>query len=112
VTLCGVTIKNESLKSLAGRIVASLHWTGVIESEWRWNGSADEIHFIETNPRFPAWTYLTTIAGANAPSLLVRRLMGQKVEVPDHGIGVGFIRIDYDVPVMLNDIMDTSARTP
>jgi carbamoyl-phosphate synthase large subunit len=62
-----VTIHDDELLEVSRRIVTNLGWRGGCEVELL-RGSADgRLYLIEVNPRFPAWVYLASHAGANLP---------------------------------------------
>jgi carbamoyl-phosphate synthase large subunit len=74
-----VSIINEGLNELAGRIVASLAWPGAMEVEAIKAKKDGTFYLIELNPRFPAWIYLAKAAGLNLPHLYLQLALGQEI---------------------------------
>jgi carbamoyl-phosphate synthase large subunit len=75
-----VTVHEPAVHEAAERLVRGLRWRGGCEIELL-RARDGRIDLIEVNPRFPAWIYLTTAAGANLPLGLLRMALGEK-QVP------------------------------
>lgn len=71
-----VTVHDSAVLETAERVVRGLRWRGGCEIELLREPSG-RVHLVEVNPRFPAWIYLTTAAGANLPHGLLRLALGQ-----------------------------------
>ena len=96
----GVTVANPALLSLARQVIGALQWRGPMEVEVLAERGRDggEMYVIEVNPRFPAWVYLTAVAGQNLPSMCARRALGlpaARATTP-YEAGRMFVRISID----------------
>lgn len=97
----GVTVANPQLVALAESIIGALRWRGPLEVEVIASGRgerAEDLHVIEINPRFPAWSYLTAAAGQNLPWLCARLALGLPVPrtLAPYQAGRMFVRIALD----------------
>ncbi len=97
----GVTVGSPALLALAAAVVKTLKWRGPLEVEViaaKGDMTADALHVIEINPRFPAWCYLTAAAGQNLPAACARLAAGEPLAVPlpDYHTGQMFVRISLD----------------
>lgn len=77
----GVTVDHPGVLAAARRFVAATRWRGAFELECIVRD--DEVFLIEINPRFPAWVYFATAVGVNLPAMLVRRALGEVVDIDD-----------------------------
>ncbi|TAD99467.1 MAG: ATP-grasp domain-containing protein [Bacteroidetes bacterium] len=99
----GITIDDDELTDLTQKFVEKSHWKGGFELEIIRNGNG-EYYLLEINPRFPAWSYLTTGAGQNQAALLVNMAMGLPYEpFTSYEVGKMFIRFSEDMVVDLQD---------
>jgi carbamoyl-phosphate synthase large subunit len=72
-----VTVHEPAVIDTAERVVRGLRWRGPCEIELL-KTREGRVELVEVNPRFPAWIYLTTAAGANLPLGLLRLALGRK----------------------------------
>jgi carbamoyl-phosphate synthase large subunit len=72
-----VTVHDASVLETAERIVRGLAWRGGCEIELL-RDRRGRVEVVEVNPRFPAWIYLATAAGANLPLGLLRFALGHE----------------------------------
>jgi carbamoyl-phosphate synthase large subunit len=72
-----VTVHEPAILETAERVVRGLCWNGGCEIELL-RARDGKVELVEVNPRFPAWIYLTTAAGANLPLGLLRLALGRK----------------------------------
>jgi len=89
----GRTVKDERLLDFARGILALLPLTprGNIQCI----DSGEEIALIEVNPKFPASLPFTVAAGVNAPLLLVKMHLGEKVEPMLGNFTAGLVMLRY-----------------
>jgi carbamoyl-phosphate synthase large subunit len=80
-----VTVHDDELLDVAARAVEELGWRGGLELELLRETRSRELFLIEINPRFPAWVYLATRAGANLPLGLLRLALDEPL--PDYASG-------------------------
>lgn len=94
----GVTIQHPAMLRATDRFMEQYRWRGPMELECMVDG--DTVYLVEINPRFPAWTYLSTGVGVNLPARMVRRALG--LPDPDGGshdydAGKLFVRYTYEL---------------
>lgn len=94
----GVTIQHPAMLRATDRFMEQYRWKGPMELECMVDG--DTVYLVEINPRFPAWTYLSTGVGVNLPARMVRRALG----LPEPGgpsaaydAGKLFVRYTYEL---------------
>lgn len=88
----GVSMVDEQLERLAGKLVEALEWQGPFEAEVlkTYDG---QLLLIEMNPRFPSWIYLSHGVGRNLPRALLHLMAGEPLaKFPPLKPGVMFIR--------------------
>lgn len=91
-----VTIRNEALTRTARQFAEYTKWRGPFELECI--ATPEEIHVIEINPRFPAWTYFATACGVNLPSALLSLVQGKKtVAMPEPAVGKLLVRYTEEI---------------
>ena len=99
-----VTIHDPDMTDAARRVVSALRWRGGCEVELL-REKGGKIHLIEVNPRFPAWVYLATAAGANLPyGLLQLALQGVVGVIDDYRAGVFYVRHAAETTGTLDEI--------
>ena len=99
-----VTIHDPDMIEAARRVVSALQWRGGCEVELL-REKGGKIHLIEVNPRFPAWVYLATAAGANLPNgLLQLAIHGFTSRVDNYRAGVFYVRHAAETTGTLEDI--------
>jgi carbamoyl-phosphate synthase large subunit len=97
----GITIEDNSLLDLAGKIISQTKWRGGMELELI-RSADNKLYLIEINPRIPAWVYLAVGAGQNIPEALLKLTMGLEVRpFTSYEVGKMFIRYSYDMIVDL-----------
>jgi carbamoyl-phosphate synthase large subunit len=109
-----VTVHDHELIAAATRVVAALGWRGGCEVEMLRRALDRKLFLIEVNPRFPAWVYLATAAGANLPLALVRLAQGRPWPSFDgYRAGVFYVRHAAEAVGELADIeaLMTHGRT-
>lgn len=105
----GVTIEDADLVVLAERFATATKWKGGFELEII-KSKESRFYIIEINPRFPAWVYLTAVAGQNQPAALVKMSMGEYVApLTEYAAGKMFVRYSWDGIVDIADFQQFSA---
>ncbi len=105
----GVTLEDSKLIKLANDFIKATSWRGGFEMELMVTTDGRP-YFMEVNPRFPAWIYLTVGAGQNQPAALVKLAMGEKVKpYTTYEVGKTFIRYAWDMIIDIEEFQHFSA---
>jgi carbamoyl-phosphate synthase large subunit len=105
----GVTIKHPPMLEAAEKFVRECCWRGPFELECII--ADNDIYLIEINPRFPAWVYAATGAGANLPAQFLRCALGLAPAPPgDYTAGKLLIRYSYDLVTDMTPFHNVVAR--
>lgn len=105
----GVTLEDARLVKLAHDFIKATKWRGGLELELMVTAEGRP-YFMEINPRFPAWIYLTVGAGQNQPAALVKMAMGEDVEpYTTYSVGKTFIRYSWDMIIDIEQFQHFSA---
>lgn len=105
-----VTVHDDAVMSTAARVVKGLRWRGGCEIELLRDRSG-RVELIEVNPRFPAWIYLATAAGANLPLGLLHLALGREPR-PFEGYRAGtfYVRHATEAIGSMSDVEDIAYR--
>lgn len=107
----GITIKDETLLSLARKIIESLKWKGPCELEFLKDSVRGEYYLVEINPRVPSWIYLAASAGQNIPYLTALLAYGEKVQpITNYNIGLTFVRHALDLICPIDYLEDLTIK--
>lgn len=94
----GVTIKENSILSIAENFIKVSKWKSGMELEFIKSKETNEYYLLEINPRFPAWVYLASASGQNLPEAMVKLANGEKIErFTEFEIGKIFVRSSWDL---------------
>ncbi len=105
----GVAIGDPALLELAQRFAAATNWRGPCEVEVI-KDEAGQLHLLEINPRFPAWTYLSAGAGMNLPWATAQLALGRQVTpMNEYRVGTMFVRIALDQIADISQLQRLSA---
>ncbi|HBB34501.1 MAG TPA: carboxylate--amine ligase [Cyanobacteria bacterium UBA8803] len=100
----GVTIHHPDLLATAAAFLKYSCWRGPFELECIATREG-QIHLIEINPRFPAWTYFATGVGINLPARLVRAALGLPLPpLPSYDAGKLLMRYTYEMVTDTNPL--------
>lgn len=105
----GVAIEDPEIMDMTRRFVAATKWQGPFELEVMKDEESGDVHVLEINPRFPAWSYLSAGAGANLPYACALLAAGAEVDPKDYSsyrAGTMFVRIAIDQIVELSDFQE------
>ncbi len=93
----GMTVRHDGMLKATQDLMTHTQWRGPFELECI-IGSKGQIYLIEINPRFPAWSYFSTGVGHNLAANLVRKAMGDPVDIAaDYEAGKLFVRYTYEL---------------
>jgi carbamoyl-phosphate synthase large subunit len=109
----GITIEDPAMNDFAEHVISQIKWRGPCELEIIKSQKTSEYYLIEINPRFPAWSYLSTGAGQNIPWACVRLALGEQIEpFAPYDVGVQFLRhsVDMVYPLSLFEQMTTQGE--
>lgn len=99
----GVTVKDPTLVSLTESFMRSTRWRGPCELELI-RAQRGGYYLIEINPRFPAWVFLSAVAGVNLAQAVVELAQGRKLgRLGDYDAGKMFVRISIDQAASIED---------
>lgn len=99
----GVTVKDPALVAITEAFMRSTRWRGPCELELI-RDARGGYFLIEVNPRFPAWVFLSAVAGVNLPRAVVELAMGREVKpMGDYEAGKMFVRISIDQEATMED---------
>lgn len=90
---CGTVVEivgDERIQAICIQIAKKMHITGVVNVEFFVNG--DDIKIIEVNPRLPAGTAFTCMAGGNTVWNALRIAQGQPCEIQSISVGDFYAR--------------------
>lgn len=105
----GVTLEDSKLIKLARDFIKATNWRGGCELELMVTNDGRP-YFMEVNPRFPAWIYLTVGAGQNQPAALVKLALGEELEpFTTYAVGKTFIRYSWDMIIDIEQFQHFSA---
>ena len=89
----------------AVRLLASLHFTGLVEIEFKQDPRNGEFKILDVNPRVWGWHTLSSRVGVDFPYLLWLLVHGQTVPVAHGRSGVRWMHTTADVRVAVQDIL-------
>ena len=99
------TIAARDVEQAAERLIDAMHFTGLLEIEFKRDPSSGTLKLLDVNPRVWGWHGIGPAAGVDFPYLLWRVLHMEPV-VPVRGApGVRWMRLTTDVPVALTEII-------
>ena len=105
-----VTVNDAVVLETAERLVRGLRWLGGCEVELL-RDRRGRVELVEINPRFPAWIYLATAAGANLPLGLLELALGRKPPVFEgYRAGTFYVRHAAEVIGSMSDIEGMAYR--
>jgi D-aspartate ligase len=91
------TIEDASLERDAGRLLAAMQFTGMVEVEFKRDPATGSNMLLDVNPRAWGWQSLGARAGVDFPFLLWRLATGDEVPATRAVPGVRWVRPGTDV---------------
>jgi carbamoyl-phosphate synthase large subunit len=105
-----VTVHDDAVMRAAERVVQGLRWRGGCEIELMCDRNG-RVEVIEVNPRFPAWIYLATAAGANLPFGLLQLALGREPrQLEGYRAGTFYVRHAAEAIGSMTDVEDIAYR--
>jgi D-aspartate ligase len=104
------TIEQERVEDLACRFLKSLHYTGIVEVEFKYDRRDGQYKLLDVNGRFWTWIGLGALAGVDLPYLAWRQALGQTVSPGRATTGVAWMHASRDI-VAACQVMSRGALT-
>jgi len=86
------------------RLLAAIHYTGLVEVEYKFDARDGRYKLLDINPRLWTWSPLGGRAGIDFPYLLWQMMAGRPVQEQMGRTGVRWIRVSTDVPAAIHEI--------
>lgn len=99
------TVKQSEIEAPAKRLLRAMHYTGVVELEFKYDSREARFKLLDINARLWTWHTLCTRAGLDFPYLLWRLVHDE--DIPElHGRpGVRWVRMGTDVLSAASEIL-------
>jgi D-aspartate ligase len=101
---CVETIDDPSLERDAGRLLAALRFTGMVEVEFKRDPVSGSNMLLDVNPRAWGWQSLGARAGVDFPFLLWRLATGEEVPATRAVPGVRWVRAGTDLLAVAGEL--------
>jgi D-aspartate ligase len=99
------TIDRPELVELAGRFLAEIRYTGLVEVEFKQDPRDGSYKLLDVNPRVWGWHTLCQRAGVDFPYLAWRLARGEPVSNGRAANGVRWLRLSTDLPTSVREMM-------
>ena len=86
------------------RLLAAIHYTGLVEVEYKFDARTGLYKLLDINPRLWTWSPLGKLAGTDFPYLLWRMMMGREVVEKTASPGVRWMRVTTDFPAAIQEM--------
>jgi D-aspartate ligase len=100
------TIEDSDVEERARRLLAAIHYDGIVEVEFKRDARDGRLKLLDINPRVWGWHTLGRRVGVDFPYLLWRMVQGLPIEPARGRPGVRWIRALTDVPTAFGAIRD------
>jgi predicted ATP-grasp superfamily ATP-dependent carboligase len=87
------------------RLLAAIHYTGLVEVEYKRDARDGRYKLLDINPRLWTWSPLGDRAGIDFPYLLWQMMVGRPVTEQTGRTGVRWIRMCTDVPAAIHEML-------
>lgn len=87
------------------RLLAAIHYTGLVEVEYKFDARTGLYKLLDINPRLWTWSPLGKLAGIDFPYLLWRMMMTREVAEQTGRAGVNWMRVSTDVPAAVQEML-------
>jgi predicted ATP-grasp superfamily ATP-dependent carboligase len=87
------------------RLLAAIHYTGLVEVEYKRDARDGRYKLLDINPRLWTWSPLGGRAGVDFPYLLWQMMVGRPVTEQTGRTGVRWIRMCTDVPAAIHEML-------
>lgn len=98
------TVDIPELRELAGRLLASMDYYGLVEVEFKRDARGGRPKLLDVNARTWGYHTLGRAAGVDFPHLLLRDQLGEDLPRTTARPGVRWIRLETDVPNAVRDM--------
>ncbi|MGH2799144.1 MAG: ATP-grasp domain-containing protein, partial [Thermoleophilaceae bacterium] len=98
------TIDDTELEGDAGRLLAAMRFTGMVEVEFKRDARTGANLLLDVNPRAWGWQSLCARAGVDFPYLLWRLAKGDPVPTVRGAAGVRWVRMATDVAAVAGEV--------
>jgi D-aspartate ligase len=98
------TIQAPDVEKIAGRVLESLCFDGIIEIEFKRDARDGRLKLLDINPRPWGWHTLGRRAGVDFPYLLWQMMSGVKIAPLRGRPGVRWVRALTDVPTVISEM--------
>lgn len=99
------TLDEPEIISPSLRLLARMHFTGLVEFEYIYDPRDGRYKLLDINPRIWGWHTLGALAGMDFPYLLWRVSLGESVDEVPSRPGLRWVRRTADVPVALREVL-------
>ena len=99
------TLYVPEIVALSRRMLAAIHYTGLVEVEFKLDTRDGRYKLLDINPRLWTWSTLGARAGVDFPYLLFQLLLGSKVSKLFGRSGARWMRMSTDVPAAIAEIL-------
>jgi D-aspartate ligase len=98
------TVEVPAIEDAARHLLEALHYTGLIEAEFKYDRRDHRYKLLDLNPRVWGWNTLTLQGGVDFPYLMWR--LAQQRTVPEIRVRPGYrwVRMTTDLPAAIREI--------
>jgi len=87
------------------RLLAAIHYTGIVEVEYKFDVRSGRYKLLDINPRLWTWSPLGGRAGMDFPYLLWEMMQSMPVARKTAPAGVRWVRMSTDVPAAFQEML-------
>jgi predicted ATP-grasp superfamily ATP-dependent carboligase len=98
------TVNEPGIEEPAHRLLAAIHYTGLVEVEFKHDRRDGRYKLLDINPRVWTWHSLCARAGVDFPYLLWRSIHGEPVPELRGQAGVRWVRMTTDFAAALGEM--------
>jgi D-aspartate ligase len=99
------TVNEPGISQLATRFLQALHYTGVVEVEFKRDPRDRELKLLDVNCRVWGWHSLCGAAGVDYPYLLWLLTIGEPLPATKPTVGVRWVRMSTDAPMAMREVL-------
>ncbi|OLC41783.1 MAG: hypothetical protein AUH74_05225 [Nitrospirae bacterium 13_1_40CM_4_62_6] len=99
------TVEVPEIEAPAHRLLAAIHYTGLVELEFKYDRRDRRYKLLDFNARIWTWSSLCCRAGVDYPYLLWRMMLGNRVPEIRGRAGVRWVRMLADVPAAFQELV-------
>lgn len=98
------TVEAPEIEAAACRLLGALHYTGIVEVEFKQDACDGQYKLLDVNARVWGWITLGCRAGIDFPYLLWRLLQGESIAPLRAPAGIRWIRMLTDIPTVASEL--------